>query len=127
MRSREVFPLKARPGKVLLYCLDELIHEVEISLSRDPFMTPAEVFGIVQPFRVVSANIQHDRQCSFRMNASDERVQGKLAYGNSKPPCALIANAQNALAIGHHDYINFIIRTVSQQLTDGVSQGIGDN
>ena len=33
--------------KLLRYCLHGLIYEVEIGLARDPFMTPAEVFGIL--------------------------------------------------------------------------------
>ena len=61
MRSREIFPLQACSGKLLLHRLHELIYEVEVSLPSDSFMTPAEVFGIVEPFRVVGSHIQHDR------------------------------------------------------------------
>lgn len=57
MRSSEVFPLEACLREFLLYCLDKLIYEVEVSLAGNPFMAPAKVLGILQPCGVVRPNI----------------------------------------------------------------------
>ena len=126
MRSREVFPLQACSGKFLLHCLHELVDEVEVSLPGDSLMTPSEVLRIVQPLRVVGSHIQHDRQCSFRTNAADQRVQRELADGDAESACALVTDAQNALAVGHNNYINVLIRAISQQLGDRIAERIRD-
>ena len=74
MRCREVFPLQAGFRKFLLHRLNKLIHEVKIFLSCNPFMPPAEVLGIAEPFRIVGSHIQNDRERAFRTNAADQRV-----------------------------------------------------
>ena len=114
MRSREIFPLQAGSGKLLLHCLHELINEVEVILTGDPFMTPAEVFRIVEPLGVVRSDIQDDRQRSRRMDATDQRVERELPDRDAESARALIADAQNALAVGYDDDVDVLIRAISQ-------------
>ena len=77
-------------------------------------MTPAKVLGIVEPFGVVGSDIQHDRQRSRRMDAADQRVERELSDRNSKAACALIADAENALAVGYDNDIDLFVRPISQ-------------
>jgi hypothetical protein len=84
MRRSEVFPLEACVRKFLLHRLYEPIDEVEVILADDAFMAPAEVLRIAEPLGVVCAYIEHDRQSPCRMDATYERVQGKLS---DRYPC----------------------------------------
>ena len=112
MRGREVLPLQTGSGKFLLHRLDELIDEVEIRLAANPFVAPAEVFRILKSFGVVGSHIQHDRQRPFRTNPADERIQGKLADRDAQAACALVADAQDALAVGDDNYVDLRIGTI---------------
>src|SRR6202007_2909432 len=107
----KVFPLQACLRKLLLHRLNELIYEVEIGLAGNPFMTPADVFRIIQPLLIICAYVQDDWQRSFRTNTTNARVERELANRDAKAACALITDAQNALAIGYHDYIDIFIGT----------------
>src|SRR5208283_3765608 len=126
MRSCEVFPLQAGCRKLLFHRLHKLIDEVEVSLPSDSFMTPSKVLRIVQSLWVVGPHIQHDRQCSFRTNATNQCVQGKFADWNAESTCALVTDAQNALAVSHDNYINVLIRAIPKQLGDRIPERIRD-
>src|SRR6266436_4315506 len=103
MRTREVFPLQARFGQLLFHGLHELVNEIEIRLSSDPFMPPAKILRILQALRIVGSNVQHNGQSARGMNAADESVERKLSDGDAQTADALISDAQNAFAIGDHD------------------------
>ena len=126
MRSREIFPLETRLGKLLLHGLHELIYEIVISLARDSFMTPAEILGIVEPFGVVGSDIQDDRERSRRVDTTDQAVQRKLSDRNSETACALIADAQNSLAVGYDNDIDAFVWPTSQDCRNGVTKRIRD-
>jgi hypothetical protein len=53
MRLRKVFPLQACSGKLPLHRLDELIDEVKVRLTGNPFMAPAEVLRAAESFSIV--------------------------------------------------------------------------
>ena len=89
-------------------------------------MTPAEVFRIFESFGVVRSDIQDDRQCSCRMDATDQGVQRELPDRDAESARALIADAQDALTVGHDDDIDVFIRTISQQRGDRVTERIGN-
>src|SRR5271166_3870824 len=87
-------------------------------------MAPSEVFRILQSLRVIGSHIQHHRQCSFRSDAADQCIEREFANRNSESPGSLIADAQNALAVSHDNYINILIRAISEQVRNGVAHGI---
>ena len=60
------------------------------------------------------------------MYAAEERVQGKLANGNAQAADSLVADAENALAIGDHDHVHFPVRAVAQKSRNRIAQRIGD-
>ena len=126
MRRREVLPLQAGVRQLLLDGLDELIDEVEIGLARHPLVAPAEVLGVVQPLRVVGPHVQHDRQRPLGADAADQRVQGELADGDAQAAGALVADAQDPLAVGHDDDVHLGVGPVPQQRRDRVAQRVGD-
>src|SRR5215471_16134541 len=126
MRSRKILPLETRLGELLLHSLHELIYKIKISLSRDSFVSPAKVFGILEPVGVVGADIQYDRECPRRMYAADKRVQRELSDRNPETTCPLITDAQNTLAIGDDDDIHLLVWPISQECRDGVAKRIRD-
>src|SRR5580704_412261 len=122
MWSCKVFPLQQCLRKLLLHCLNELIYEIEIGLAGNPFMTPADVLRVLESLGVVGAHIQDDRQRSLWMNTTNAGVEGELANRDAEPACALITDAQNALAVGYNDYIDIFVGAIPQQLRDRVTQ-----
>ncbi len=126
MRRREVLPLKAGVRQLLLHGPDELIDEVEVGRSRHPLVPPAEVLGIIEPLGVVGPHVQHDRQRPLGADPADERVQGELADGDAQAAGPLVADAQDALAVGDDDDVHLRVGTVAQQRRDRVAQRIGD-
>ena len=60
------------------------------------------------------------------MDAANQRVEGELPDRDAEAARALIADAQNALAVGHDDDVDVLIRTVSQECVDGVAERIGN-
>src|SRR6185503_6719532 len=70
--SRKVLPLQTGVREFLLHCLNELIDEVVIDLTGHPFMSPAEIFRVIQSFLIVGSHIQNDGQRSFWTNPTYE-------------------------------------------------------
>src|SRR5208283_831690 len=126
MRSGEVFPLQTCSGKFLLHGPDELIDKIKIRLTGNPFVAPAEVLMIAEPFRIVGSHIQQDGQSPFGTNPTDERIQGKLADRNAHSSHALITDAQNTFAVGDDNYVNVRIGTISQDRRNRITQRVRD-
>jgi hypothetical protein len=68
----------------------------------------------IEPLGVVSSYIQHDRHRSFRTNATDERVQGKLPDRDAETSGALITDAKNTVTVSHDYDVDVLTRAISQ-------------
>ena len=97
---------RQRSGKLLLDGLHEPVDEVEVRLTGHALVAPAEVLGIVEALRVVGADVEHDRQRPLRADAADERVERELADRDAEAADALVADAQDALAVGDDDDVD---------------------
>ena len=82
-----------------------------------PFLAQADVIGIVQQALIVGADVEHHRQAELGVNAGAGRVERKLADRNAHAVGAEIAEAQDALAVGHHNQLGGV-RPVSQNRRD---------
>jgi len=69
---------------------------------------------IVQTLGIIGANVENDGQSARRVNPADKRVQRKLADGNAQTADALIADAEDALAVGDDDNVNVWIGAIAQ-------------
>ena len=103
-----------RRRQFLLDGLHELLDEVEIGLAGHALVPPADVFRRGQSFRVVGADVQDDRQRPRRMDTADQRVERQLADGDAHAAGALIADAEDALAVGDDDDVHLRVGTVPQ-------------
>ena len=126
MGGGEVLPLQARVGKLLLDGLYEPVDEVVVFGAGHALVAPPEVLGIAQELRVVGSHVEHDRKRPRRGDAADEHVERELSDRNPEAADALIADAQDALAVRDDDDVHLAIRAVSQQLGDPVAERIRD-
>lgn len=105
---------------------NEGVDEAVVLGASDARVPPAEIFGVAKTFLVVGADVENDRKRAGGMNAADERIERKFADGNAQAADALIADAENAFAIGDNDDVDFGIWMIAQQSGDEVAQRIGD-
>ena len=124
MRGREVLPLQARVRELLLDRLDELVDEVEICLTGNPLVPPAEVFRVLQPLRVVGPDVQDDRQRPLGADSPDERVERQLPDRDAEASGALVADAEDPLAIGDDDHVDLWVGTILQERRNRVAQRV---
>src|ERR1700721_1075992 len=60
------------------------------------------------------------------MNSAEKAIERKLANGNAQPADALIADAQNALAIRDDDHVDLGIWVIAQERRNRMAQRIGN-
>ena len=69
---------------------------------------------------VVRTHIQQNGQAVLRRDAAQRRVESHLADGDAHAAGALVAQAQNALAVRDHDAAHLVIARVRENLLDAV-------
>ena len=125
MRGREVLPLQQHVGQLLFHGRDELVDERVVVVVADSPVAPAEVLRMFQQFDVVGAHVEDDRQRASGVDAADQGVQRQLPDRDAHPADALIAEAEDALAVGHDDHVRVAVRAVVDHLGKPVAIGIG--
>src|SRR5262249_12123796 len=126
VRGREVLPLQARVRELVLDRLHELVDEVEVRLTGDALVTPAEILGVLETLDVARPDVENDRQGALRADASDQRVEREFADRNTQTARPLIADAENPLAVGHDDDVDVRVGPIAQERWNGVAQRIRD-
>ena len=96
---------------------DEFIDEVIKGLSAQALLAQADIITVVQEILIVGADVEHDRQAIFRMDAGAGGIKRKLADRNAHAVCAEVAKAQNPFAVGDDDQLG-LIGPVAEQLGD---------
>ena len=112
VRGGEVLPLQQHVGQLLVHGGDELVDERVVVVVADPSVAPAEILRVFEQFDVVGAHVEHDRQGAGRVDPADEGVQRELADRDAHPADALVAQAEDALPVGHHDDVDVAVGTV---------------
>jgi hypothetical protein len=124
--SRKVLPLQQDRGPALVYRGHKGLNKVVVLLPAHAIVLPANVDRVLQQLLVVRSRIEQDWQTMFRRNAAQRGVKRHLADGNAHTARALVAEAQDPLAIADHDAAHIVITRVSEDLIDSVSIGIAD-
>ena len=109
----------------MLHRGDESVDERVVLVVVDPPVAPAEVLRVLEEFDVVGAHVEHDRQGAGGVDAADEGVERELADRDAHPADALVAQAEDALPVGHHDHVDVALRPVVQYLVETVAVRIG--
>ncbi len=89
-------------------------------------MPPADVERVVEPLVVVGADVEQDRQRRGRVDAAAGRVERELADRDAHAAGALVAQAEDALAVGDDDHLDLRRGGVLQDRVDVVALRIGD-
>ena len=122
----EVLELHDDTGKHVLRGGDEFLEEFVVRRARQPLLAQTEVQRIGEQRRIVGTDVEHDRQATKRMQSGAGRVQRKLADRNAHAVRAEVAEAENALTIGHHDHRRFAMRPVAHHLRDAAAVARAD-
>ena len=108
VRLGEVLPLQQHVRPALRRRGDELLDEVVVFLAAHPLVPPADVERIGQPLIVVGADIEKHRQRRRGMDAAAGGVERELADRDAHAAGALIAEAEDALAVGDDDHLGAV-------------------
>ena len=125
VRGGEVLPLQQHVGQLFLYGFDEFVDEGVVVVVADPPMAPAEVLRVFEEFDVVGADVEDDRQGASGIDPADEDIQRQLADRDAHSADALVAEPENALAVGHHDHVGIAVGPVVDHLGKPVPVRIG--
>ncbi len=122
----EVFELQYHVRPATLHCLNEFVDEVIVLFAGDAWMTPAHIQRVIQQLLIVGADVQHDWQGIRRTDTATGGVQRELTNGNAHAADALVAQAENALAVGNDDHFDILLGGVLQHIFDVAAVRIGD-
>ncbi|KAG1649222.1 hypothetical protein GQR58_029194 [Nymphon striatum] len=106
---REVLPLEQYARKSLTKGVDERFDERVVVVAGNPLVAPAQVFRIVESVLIVRPDIEHDRKRASGVDASKGGVQRQLAVGDRNPTHPLVAQTQDAFAVGNHHNVDIVI------------------
>ena len=114
----EILPLQQRLGIGLLDGLDELLDEGVVFRAAHALLVESDIQRVFVQLGVVGADVQGDGQAVVGMQAGASRIERELADGNAHAERAQVTEAEDALAIGHHDHAHIRMRPVAQNLRD---------
>ena len=89
-----------------------------VGRSRQAVLAHAQVEAVLEEGFVIGSRVQKDRQCLFRGNAAAGGVEREFAHGDAHAAGPEVAQAQDALAIGHDDDAHVAVRPVRQDVAD---------
>ena len=95
---------------------DDRVDKIVVFLAAHPLMAPAEIQRIGQTLLIVGADIEHDRQSRRRIKTAAGRVERELADRNAHAAGALVAEPEDALAVGQHDRLDLVEARIGKYL-----------
>ena len=105
---------------------DEGFDEVVVLLPADAMVLPADIDGVVEQGLVIGAHVEQDGQAVLRGNAAESGIESHFADRNANAAGALIAEAEDALAVADHDAAHIVIARVGEHLLHAMLVGIAD-
>src|SRR5262249_56679523 len=98
-------------------------NELIVGGAAHALVPPADINGIRQALSIVGAHIEHDRQSGRGVQTAARGIKRELADRNAHAASALIAEAEDALAIGHNDGLDVVETRVGQNELDAAYVG----
>ncbi len=117
----EVLELDEAPGQTSSTRRDERFHDRVVRRAPQPRPAIAEVERIGEERRVVRSDIERDGEGQRGMDPAARRVQRELADRDGHAARALVAEAQDALVVGHDDEPHVLVRTLAEDLGHAVA------
>ena len=106
IRHAKVLEVHHRAGEVFAGGPDEPVDEVVVRGAPDAFPLEPEVQVVVAQGLAVCAHVQHDGEDAGGINAGARRHEDQLRHADEDPADALVADAQDLLAVADHDVIH---------------------
>ncbi len=122
----EILELQQGLREGALHALDEDIEEIVVILAGHALVAPADIHRILEALLVVGADVEQDRQRCLGADAAAGGVERQLADRDPHAAGALVAEAEDPLAVGHHDRLDLGERRVAQDRVDAVAFRIGN-
>lgn len=116
--SRKILPLQQHIRPALGNRADECINELVVFGAAHALVLPADVNGIRQALGIVGTGIEQDRQSGGRVQSAARGIKRELADRDTHPARALIAEAEDTLAIGHDDGLDVVEARIGQDALD---------
>src|SRR5208337_3445262 len=85
-----------------------------------PLVAPADIERIVEALEVVGPDVENDWQRRRRMEPATAGVEPQFADRDAHAPGALVAQAKDALAVGHDDSFDLVEPRMRQNLLDAI-------
>jgi hypothetical protein len=124
--AREVLELDDDAGEDLVRGNDEFLDQLVIGRAANARLVQADVQRIVEELGVVGADVEQHGQALRGMHAGARRVERQLADGNAHAVRAEIAEAEDPLAVAHHDDRDLAARPVREHAADASAIGGAD-
>ena len=123
---RKVFKLQQHVRPAGLNRLDHVVNELVVLVIGNTRVAPAHIQRIVQQLLVVCSDVQHDGQGVSRADAAAGGVQRQFTDRDPHSADPLVAEAENALAIGDHNHFHVVVRDVLQDVVKVMAILVGD-
>src|SRR6185312_6302772 len=95
---------------------DELLDEIVVVLPAHAAVVPADIERISQALGIVGADVDQHRQRRGRIDTAAGGVERELADWDAHAAGALIAEAEDALAVGDDDHLGVVEQRVGEDL-----------
>ena len=110
MGRREVLPLQQDVGQLRARPRRTRRRTSSYASPVDALVAPARGRTGRRAARVVGADVEQDRQRARGVDAADQRVERELADRDAHAADALVADAEDALAVGDDDDVDLLAR-----------------
>jgi hypothetical protein len=119
----EVLELQQDVGPAAHHRVDEQLDELVVGRAADPRAAPADVQRVGEALRVVGADVEEDRQRAAGVDAGAGGVERELADRDAHAAGALIAEAEDALAVADADHPHVVEPRAGEDLGDAGAVG----
>src|SRR5262249_43581203 len=98
-------------------------NELVVGGTAHALVPPADINGIRQALRIVGAHIEHDGQSGGGVQTAARGIKRELADRDTHATRALIAETEDALAIGYDDGLDIVEARVGENALDVAHMG----
>ena len=116
----EILPMQQDMRPALAHRGDKRLDQLIIFGAAHALVLPADIERIGEVFLVVGADIENDRQRGRRMQPGAGGIKRELADRNAHAAGALVAEAEDALAVADDDGLDTVEARMTEDAADGV-------
>ena len=116
----EILPVQQHVRPARAHGVDERRDEIVVVCAAHALVPPADIERVGEMLLIVGADVEQDRQRGRGMQARAGGVERQLADRNAHAAGALIAEAEDALAVAHDDGFDVVEARMAEDAADPV-------